>query len=114
MNPADAFAVLGLPITASEAEVKAAYRRLVARYHPDTGVDAGPGGEDAMLRINDAYAAARATWHRQASRASKPIYAPPKPPPRAVPEEPAPPAGPAVPPLHEESERVQAAAAEAA
>lgn len=110
MTPADAFAVLGLPITASEAEVKAAYRRLVALYHPDTGHESGPAAAEKMRRINDAYAAARATWHRTASRAEKPIYAPPKPPPR----QPTGPVMPTPPPLHVESERVQSAVAEAA
>lgn len=109
MSPQDAFAVLGLPITASETEVKAAYRRLVAVYHPDRGHEAGPAAAERMRGINEAYAAARATWHRTESRASKPIYAPPKPPPRPVA-----PIGPEPPPLHEDSLRVQLTAAERA
>jgi hypothetical protein len=31
----DPYAVLGVPRTATEAEIRAAYRELVAKYHPD-------------------------------------------------------------------------------
>ena len=49
-----AFAVLGLPETASEREVKRAYRQKVKEVHPDQG-----GDEEDFHRVRDAYATAR-------------------------------------------------------
>jgi DnaJ-like protein len=49
MTLKDAFATLGLDITASAAEIDAAYRRLVREAHPDTG-----GSVEAMARLNEA------------------------------------------------------------
>jgi hypothetical protein len=49
-----AFAVLGLPATASESEVRRAYRERVKEAHPDHG-----GDEDEFRRIREAYTAAR-------------------------------------------------------
>ena len=37
MDRAEAYAMLGLPVGASRAEVQAAYRRLIQRLHPDQG-----------------------------------------------------------------------------
>jgi curved DNA-binding protein CbpA len=46
-----AYDVLGVPRTAEAAEIKAAYRRLAARHHPDA-----PGGdEERMKTVNAAY-----------------------------------------------------------
>lgn len=39
MSADDPFRLLGLPATATEAEVKAAYRQLARRLHPDAGGD---------------------------------------------------------------------------
>lgn len=50
-----AFAVLGLPTDASEAEIKAAYREKVKRVHPDHG-----GDREAFERVRTAYTIARA------------------------------------------------------
>mgnify|MGYP002732245995 CR=1 FL=1 len=50
----DPYKVLGVPTTATDDEVKAAYRRLAKRYHPD----ANPGdrtAEQRMKEINAAY-----------------------------------------------------------
>lgn len=44
------FEVLGVPAAASDDEIKAAYRTLAVRHHPDTGGDA-----ETMARINRAY-----------------------------------------------------------
>lgn len=49
-----AFAVLGLPPTASRAEVKAAYRTKIKDAHPDHG-----GDRRAFQRIREAYTTAR-------------------------------------------------------
>ncbi len=51
---AEAYAVLWLLPGAPAAVVKAAYRALAARYHPDAG-----GDEELMIRLNAAYAAIR-------------------------------------------------------
>ncbi len=50
----DPFAVLGLSSSATEDEIKAAYRKLAKKYHPDLN----PGdkvAEEKMREINDAY-----------------------------------------------------------
>jgi hypothetical protein len=49
-----AFAVLGLPSTASEAEVRDAYREKVKTVHPDHG-----GDPEEFQRVKEAYAAAQ-------------------------------------------------------
>ncbi|MBA7641919.1 Chaperone protein DnaJ [subsurface metagenome] len=46
----DAYAVLGLPKTASLAEVKKNYRNLAVVFHPDRG-----GYAEAMKLLNNAY-----------------------------------------------------------
>ena len=52
--PNDPFAVLGLTSSATEDEIKAAYRKLAKKYHPDLN----PGdkvAEQKMREINEAY-----------------------------------------------------------
>ncbi|MBA7576924.1 Chaperone protein DnaJ [subsurface metagenome] len=51
MPLADAYAVLGLPQTASLKEVKRNYRRLAVVFHPDQK----GGYEEAMKLLNNAY-----------------------------------------------------------
>jgi len=50
---------LGLPRHASDEEVDAAYRRLIAQYHPDKLVDAAPDlqahAQERVRQINAAY-----------------------------------------------------------
>ena len=46
----DPFKVLGLPDSASDAEVKSAYRKLALKNHPDSG-----GEHNRFLEIKDAY-----------------------------------------------------------
>ena len=51
MPLADAYAVMGLPQTASIEEVKRSYRRLAFIFHPDK-----PSGyTPAMQKLNEAY-----------------------------------------------------------
>jgi hypothetical protein len=51
---AAAFAILGIPATASAREVKRAYRRKVKQVHPDHG-----GDREEFERLREAYAAAK-------------------------------------------------------
>jgi len=57
--------ILDVPPGASEAEIKAAYKREVRAYHPDR---AGPflrsHSEEMMKRLNEAYRAMRARLRR--------------------------------------------------
>lgn len=53
----DPFQVLGVPASASEDEIKAAYRKLAKKYHPDLN----PGSATAeakMKEVNEAYSEA--------------------------------------------------------
>ena len=47
---ADPYAVLEVSPTATDAEIKAAYRRLVKQHHPDAG-----GDDQRMLALNAAW-----------------------------------------------------------
>lgn len=49
----DYYAILGVPKTASEEEVKKAFKKLARKYHPD--VNKEPGAEDKFKEINEAY-----------------------------------------------------------
>ncbi len=54
----DPFRVLGVSPTASEEEIKAAYRTLAKKYHPDLNPNDPQGAEKKMKEINEAYAEA--------------------------------------------------------
>ena len=47
------YKVLGLSETATDDEVKAAYKRLAKKYHPD--INSSPEAESRMKEINEAY-----------------------------------------------------------
>ncbi len=54
MSPADFYSTLGVSKSATEKEIKAAYRKLARKYHPDVN----PGdkaAEDKFKEINNAY-----------------------------------------------------------
>lgn len=78
MHTEDAYAELGLRPGASDAELKAAWRRLVARWHPDR--NRRPEAPARMQRINLAYLALR-----QAREAPEGTDEAPAPPPRSAP-----------------------------
>lgn len=52
-TPRDYYEVLGIKKTASEAEIKAAYRKLALKYHPDRNKEAG--ATEKFKEVNNAY-----------------------------------------------------------
>jgi len=54
MDYKDYYAILGVPKTASQAEIKKAYRKLARELHPDTNKDAG--AEKRFKDANEAHA----------------------------------------------------------
>lgn len=54
MEYKDYYAILGVPKTASQAEIKKAYRRLARELHPDTNKD--PAAERRFKDANEAHA----------------------------------------------------------
>ena len=58
-NTDAAYQILGVPSTASDSEVKAAYRKMATKYHPDKvshlGDDFSKVAEEKFKAINDAY-----------------------------------------------------------
>ncbi|MDQ4035668.1 MAG: DnaJ domain-containing protein [Chloroflexota bacterium] len=54
MEYKDYYAILGVPKTASQAEIKKAYRRLARELHPDTNKD--PAAEKRFKDANEAHA----------------------------------------------------------
>lgn len=54
----DPYQVLGIPRSATDEEVKKAYRNLARKYHPDNyagSAQAAAGSEEIMKEINEAY-----------------------------------------------------------
>ena len=76
----DYYEILGIPRTASEKEIKAAYRKLARKYHPDVN----PGdkaSEDRFKEVGEAFAVLgdtekRATYDRGGHEAFAPGFDP--------------------------------------
>ena len=49
----DYYRILGVPFDADQQAIKAAYRQLARRYHPDARTD--ESSEEKMKQINEAY-----------------------------------------------------------
>ncbi len=58
----DYYKVLGVEPGAGEAEIKAAYRRLARKYHPDVSKESG--AEEKFKSVNEAYEVLRDTTKR--------------------------------------------------
>lgn len=68
----DPYQVLGIPRTATDDEVKKAYRALARKYHPDNyaGSAQAAGSEEIMKEINEAYEAIQKERQGRASGSS--------------------------------------------
>src|SRR5690606_26142069 len=53
MKYKDYYKVMGLPRTATQAQIKAAHRKLSRKYHPDLNKD--PGAEEQFKDVAEAY-----------------------------------------------------------
>ena len=53
MAKRDHYEVLGVPRTATDDEIKKAYRKLARKYHPDHNKE--PGAHEKFLEVQDAY-----------------------------------------------------------
>ncbi len=53
MSKRDHYEVLGVPRTATDDEIKKAYRKLARQYHPDHNKQ--PGAHEKFLEVQDAY-----------------------------------------------------------
>jgi hypothetical protein len=78
MTERDPYASLGVPRTATRAEIARAYRRLAKQHHPDAGAAPSP----TMSRINEAWYTLsdperRARWDRQHTVVAPPHWRPP-------------------------------------
>jgi DnaJ-class molecular chaperone len=55
MNYKDYYAILGVPKTAVEKDIKSAYRKLARKWHPDANPDNAKEAEEKFKEISEAY-----------------------------------------------------------
>ena len=67
--PPDPYAVLGVRANANDAEIRAAYRRAVQRYHPDHN-NGSPDSARKFEEVQEAYARIRRVREGGGSRAA--------------------------------------------
>ncbi|MDR3588556.1 MAG: molecular chaperone DnaJ [Negativicutes bacterium] len=65
MSKRDYYEVLGVPKTASEDEIKKAFRKLARKYHPDVNQDKSKESEDKFKEVNEAYEVLSSSERRQ-------------------------------------------------
>ena len=56
---ADAAALLGIPVSASQSEVKKSYRKSMLKYHPDRYKEGGDMSQDDMSKMTQKLNAAK-------------------------------------------------------
>lgn len=62
----DYYGILGVPTAVGLRDLKAAYRALVKRYHPDTAGTPAPDAEARFREVNEAYRVLSNTQARHA------------------------------------------------
>ncbi|MBV8644243.1 MAG: DnaJ domain-containing protein [Candidatus Eremiobacteraeota bacterium] len=55
MNYKDYYAILGVPKTSAEKDIKSAYRKLARKWHPDANPDNARAAEEKFKDIQEAY-----------------------------------------------------------
>jgi DnaJ-class molecular chaperone len=70
----DYYETLGVPKTASEDEIRSAFRKLARKYHPDVAKDKKVA-EEKFKEINEAYEVLRSTRRRLESAGRFPAAA---------------------------------------
>jgi DnaJ-class molecular chaperone len=55
VNYKDYYAILGVPKTAAEKDIKSAYRKLARKWHPDQNLDNAKAAEEKFKDISEAY-----------------------------------------------------------
>lgn len=87
-EPIDCYAILGLPRDATQAQISAAYRTLLRRYHPDTRTPADSSRDEifdaALQHVLTAYTvlhdpARRFDYDRQTAPRTPPARTPARP-----------------------------------